>query len=229
MNEEASYAFNLYFTCAGFAYYATYTHWAARSAAGRQVRQPSIVVRSHCVASLYELGQTACIVENMADYGYWVLHRGWAIVSKTHADAHMIPWLEARECIESPFDCFTDVVLTSNHSTKHRVPAPVREKVIERDGTRCLMCGKELPADQTTMHHVTPFSRGGETTAGNLVVLCSHCNQAVGTDELPHLYDLAGLPHSVDPSIMKGEKSAAAFREAIKLSGNMMYSRCILQ
>jgi hypothetical protein len=61
--------------------------------------------------------------------------------------------------------------------------------------------------------------------AGVLLVLTQ---RAIGNKELPHLYDLAGLHHSVEPSIMKGENTAWAFCECLQFSSNMMYARCKL-
>lgn len=66
-------------------------------------------------------------------------------------------------------------------------------------------------------------------TPDNLIVVCAHGNSAIGNTQLSHLYDLAGLSHSVEPSIMKGERNAEAFRESLKLSSSiMMYARCKL-
>lgn len=43
--------------------------------------------------------------------------------------------------------------------------------------TACYYCQKPLIRDQVTMDHVVPISRGGRSTAGNLVPACKDCNE----------------------------------------------------
>ena len=78
------------------------------------------------------------------------------------------------------------------------------------------------------MQHVRPFSRGGETTAHNLVALCSSCNQALGQKEVTALYEKAGLHFDYDPSLFafSPTATAAAFERALELSDNLMQARC---
>lgn len=58
-----------------------------------------------------------------------------------------------------------------------KVPTWMREAVLLRDGSRCLMCGR---TDDLQMDHIVPWSRGGETTVDNLQPLCGPCNRAKG-------------------------------------------------
>lgn len=53
-------------------------------------------------------------------------------------------------------------------------------ELIERDGPRCVWCGRQMwPADLTA-EHLLPRSRAGHTTAENLAVACRRCNRARG-------------------------------------------------
>jgi hypothetical protein len=52
----------------------------------------------------------------------------------------------------------------------------LRDRVIERDGKKCRYCGRELPDKEIYLDHVIPYSLGGLTEYGNLVVACFHCN-----------------------------------------------------
>lgn len=54
--------------------------------------------------------------------------------------------------------------------------AHVRGKVFARDGHKCRYCGSTDGPFQ--LDHVTPWARGGETSAANLVVACAPCNQS---------------------------------------------------
>ncbi len=41
---------------------------------------------------------------------------------------------------------------------------------------RCHYCGNTFPAEELTMDHVVPLSRGGKSTKGNIVPACKECN-----------------------------------------------------
>lgn len=58
-----------------------------------------------------------------------------------------------------------------------RDPSPqLRWEVMQRDRHTCRYC----PAPATELDHVMPWSRGGLTTANNLVAACSLCNKSKG-------------------------------------------------
>ena len=40
----------------------------------------------------------------------------------------------------------------------------------------CSYCGKKVGADQLTMDHIVPISRGGRSNKGNIVPSCKECN-----------------------------------------------------
>ena len=68
------------------------------------------------------------------------------------------------------YACFTMV----EHKTTRYVPVALRRAIERRDGGRCVYCGA---AGDMTMDHVKAWSRGGETTAENLVCACASCNE----------------------------------------------------
>ena len=57
------------------------------------------------------------------------------------------------------------------------VPLAVRFFVFERDGYRCRHCGS---AEDLTIDHIHPQSRGGGHTEDNLQTLCRPCNSRKG-------------------------------------------------
>ena len=63
---------------------------------------------------------------------------------------------------------------------KQRIPRNLRQRVIERDGLRCVYCDEDLSSAEIHMDHVIPESQGGETTFNNLQVTCRKCNLAKG-------------------------------------------------
>jgi hypothetical protein len=65
---------------------------------------------------------------------------------------------------------------------KHKgrtIPLRVRLQVLARDNFRCTMCGRSPATDvgvKLHIDHITPFSKGGLSTADNLQTLCNECN-----------------------------------------------------
>lgn len=72
-------------------------------------------------------------------------------------------------------------------SKGRRVRQALRTYVRERDRRTCQVCRCVLRLDECTMHHVAAASRGGETSAENLVVTCAGCNQLIGDREPPRV------------------------------------------
>ena len=63
--------------------------------------------------------------------------------------------------------------------TPRNVNLRLRYFILQRDNYKCKRCGNSPAMDGTiTLHidHITPWSKGGETAAGNLQTLCSNCN-----------------------------------------------------
>jgi hypothetical protein len=60
---------------------------------------------------------------------------------------------------------------------KRAIPLSLRFKVLHRDKSTCLKCGK-TPNDGIKLHidHITPYSKGGLTVFNNLRTLCNECN-----------------------------------------------------
>ena len=103
--------------------------------------------------------------------------------------------------------------------------------MLERDGNQCVECDRGgSDGAQLTMDHVIPFSRGGETTTGNLVTLCSACNGKHGNSHHSHLFALADLHHGWDPELLKANRITYpdSIAHAMMLSDNIMVSRCKL-
>lgn len=54
------------------------------------------------------------------------------------------------------------------------IPSKVKQIVMTRDGGACVACGSD---GNLQYDHIIPVSRGGNSTADNLQILCSQCNQ----------------------------------------------------
>ncbi|MGB8216026.1 MAG: HNH endonuclease signature motif containing protein [Candidatus Methanoperedens sp.] len=57
------------------------------------------------------------------------------------------------------------------------VPPELRQKVLERDGYKCVMCGS---TKYPQIDHIKPFSKGGDTVFENLQTMCRKCKLRKG-------------------------------------------------
>jgi hypothetical protein len=74
----------------------------------------------------------------------------------------------------------------NKHRTKREVGDRLRFRIMKRDSFKCQCCGMSPALDyKITLHvdHITPWSKGGETTFENLRTLCSNCNIGKGNLE----------------------------------------------
>ncbi|MGS0987836.1 HNH endonuclease [Burkholderia glumae] len=136
----------------------------------------------------------------------------------------MPQWLKKHRCVISGAGSFTDVEIASPSVLRRTLRGKFKQKILDRDGNRCLLCSD---TEDLTLQHVWPHSVGGETSSGNLVTLCAPCNQQLGAEFHPGLFDLAGIQATVDgPFVVSSDLSERAFIRARYLTRNIMYTRC---
>ena len=56
-----------------------------------------------------------------------------------------------------------------------------RMRIYMRDKFRCQYCGEKRVADELTLDHILPRSRGGDNSPVNIVTACVACNQRKGS------------------------------------------------
>lgn len=221
---KEAYAFDLKFLCGGFAYFSTYTSFVSFSEKLREVRESSLVNASRFEESLALLGQSVIKIKSEEDFKVWLYKKGWALVSFELAREIMPQWLKKKTCLTSPLGLFTDIALVSPSSLKRSYSQSKKNYVINRDGGKCLLCDA---TENLTMQHILPYSKGGETSSRNMVTLCEKCNQSLTDMHMTELYEIAGLHHRFDPSIIRQKKiNYEIFLKAVQFSSNLMQSRC---
>lgn len=72
------------------------------------------------------------------------------------------------------------ILLTRYGQVPRRHVSFSRRNLYRRDGFTCQYCGNRASADQLTIDHVMPRSRGGLTSWENCVVACGTCNRRKG-------------------------------------------------
>lgn len=73
-----------------------------------------------------------------------------------------------------------DCYLVTRRSAKRRF----RASILEAWGHRCAYCGQ----DATTLDHVRPRSKGGQTDRANLISCCARCNSKKGSTDWQEWY-----------------------------------------
>lgn len=63
-------------------------------------------------------------------------------------------------------------------ATADRVSPSQRDRIIDRDGLVCRLCGEPVERTDVEIDHIVPVSKGGETTDSNLRVTHMRCNRS---------------------------------------------------
>lgn len=75
-------------------------------------------------------------------------------------------------------------IVLQREPRRHRsITSKTRERILDRDGHKCLRCGS---TETLEIHHITPVARGGSDDKNNLATLCSECHKSaiiVGADK----------------------------------------------
>lgn len=70
-----------------------------------------------------------------------------------------------------------EVIVLSSYDSMPRKEVPfTRRNLYKRDAFTCQYCGKRMAAEDLSIDHVEPKSRGGKTSWTNCVLACIRCN-----------------------------------------------------
>jgi 5-methylcytosine-specific restriction endonuclease McrA len=119
-----------------------------------------------------------------------------------------------------------DVIVLMRYNGFPNVPVSfTRRNVYRRDGYACVYCGRAPGADGLTLDHVTPRSRGGQTTWLNCVTACMPCNARKADHELHvvgmrlrHVPTIPRWPGGLDPRSLQERPVWYRFMPAKALS-----------
>lgn len=57
----------------------------------------------------------------------------------------------------------------------------IKQSLLIRYGSCCMLCQRKLKPKQRTLHHIIPISEGGRTTEENGAILCEPCQRIIHT------------------------------------------------
>ncbi len=136
---------------------------------------------------------TACIASEK-------LGREWIGIDKLPQAAEVLAARARRELQipmngddERPWEDWTPLVLqepprrSDLTSLSPANPQSDKELLYACQNRRCVGCEYELPLHVLTIDHITPRSRGGQDTIGNLQLMCHTCNAIKGNRGMEYL------------------------------------------
>jgi hypothetical protein len=87
-----------------------------------------------------------------------------------------------------------------------KIPKEMRQRIFERDGYTCQFCDRVFVAEDLTIDHLVPISKGGLDEPTNYVTCCRPCNEAKAASPLVEFSQrinvrLEELPVHGDPII----------------------------
>lgn len=69
-----------------------------------------------------------------------------------------------------------DLVKRGSTALRKAISPKLRYEIFQRDGNRCVVCGRQPPEVKLHVDHRTPVTRMGDNNTSNLSTLCEECN-----------------------------------------------------
>lgn len=86
----------------------------------------------------------------------------------------MDSFIDQKTLSKAILDAESDNDVTSNDDRSRRISDRVKDRVWNRDGGKCVLCGSN---ENIEFDHIVPFSKGGSNTYRNIQILCQDCNR----------------------------------------------------
>lgn len=206
------YALTLQANRRGTPYWSGLTHWVGRSERkpGWEIRAASLVDPVSMTHLWDGVQQEWLVVDDDFSLAVFLRRGGNALVEQSVAEDRLPTVVEPSECVR---DGTPEVggfgFITTGHvaheNVDRRAPSRLlRMHVLQRDGYRCVICGRKARDHidiELHVHHLIPWRMDGPTIEENLVTLCGTCHKGLSPDYEPRLRELAGLPGRATPVI----------------------------
>ncbi|MFB3789308.1 MAG: HNH endonuclease [bacterium] len=161
-DSETAYAFLLDDIKGKYLYYRTVSKWVGFGEHGRDKRKPEPVIVTNFKYHMDLIGESFMWIHTDDDLGCWMNQFGWILTSTSFAETRLGFLMQKCICQRSPIGLFWNKEIRRNRACSRRIPPDIRQRVLDRDGHKCIECGRsEEDGAILTMDHVIPFSRGG--------------------------------------------------------------------
>ena len=179
-----------------------FTRWAGfpddrRPDTGIELRK-AVPVEPEKYSQLWELQDQGWIVVNDPD-GLLVFFAvgGNAFIAEDTARRHFIQDIEPHPVVPSGGGGYWSYNANSREARMQRPTRKQRQRILDRDGHQCQMCGWKWSSEKDLdlhLHHIRPFKQGGLTIDENLIALCRQCHQGLSPHFQPELFAGPGGP-----------------------------------
>jgi 5-methylcytosine-specific restriction endonuclease McrA len=78
-----------------------------------------------------------------------------------------------------------------------------RQALYDRDGHKCIYCGRNGDDSKLTLDHLIPIELGGTNAAKNLVTCCLTCNSTKSSKTLKQFMEVLRLADGIDTVEMR--------------------------
>jgi hypothetical protein len=155
----------------------------------REIRKGRLYRGEAQRAFYLEHGEPALLINNGNDLAIWLAFGGHGVVFEEIGTRHFPDLVgEQVSAADSGGLGFRHLEDLTEAQLQHAPSKKLRMQVLNRDGRRCMICGRSAAfyVDvELHVHHAIPWGKGGITEEANLITLCKTCHD--GLD--PH-YDL---------------------------------------
>ncbi len=172
------------------------TQWCGytESMPGREIREGRLFLGEAQRDFCFGMGEPALLINDERDLSIWMAFGGHGVIKedlgRKHFPALVGPHVSARDYGGIGFRGIVDLPAGA---LQHAPSKALRMQVLNRDGRRCLICGRSptFHVDvELHVHHAVPWGQGGLTQIENLITLCKTCHDGLN----PH-YDLPLAHH----------------------------------
>lgn len=113
--------------------------------------------------------------------------------------------------------CGSCYVMSRPEYGLRRIPRAVVARLLERQGGRCIYCGRAISLADATAEHIIARSQGGSDDEANLAAACGPCNSRKWADEPP-----AGVVGALGPAPRPRDERGAAGDITLAEAGELL-------
>lgn len=153
----------------------------------REIREGALYDGEGQREQCHHFGEPALLINSATDVPYFYAFGGHALIIESVAREKfqrlIAPHVSLRD---SGGLGFRHASSLDDAQLQHAPSKKLRMQVLNRDGRRCLICGRSpmyYVDVELHVHHAIPWGRGGITEEGNLISICKTCHDGLEPHE----------------------------------------------